>query len=81
MGAEAARDHVSALPDHGTGLDHQPHVRGWICEQPDAVQRIAVQHDHIRMSTGRKGPELALGAQQLRRHPCRRAEFRIGAQV
>jgi hypothetical protein len=42
-------------------------------------QRIAIQHDHIRMSTSRKGLELALGAQQLRPprtsprgvpHPC-----------
>jgi hypothetical protein len=44
-------------------------------------QRIAVQHDHIRMSTSRKGLELALGAHQLRRHARRRAEFRIHAQV
>jgi hypothetical protein len=48
---------------------------------PMSSQRIAVQHDHIRMSTGRKGLELALGAQQLRRHARRRAEFRIHAQV
>src|SRR6266480_3960885 len=53
-GAEAVRGHVSALPDDGTGLDDQRHVRGWICEQPDVLQWIAVQHDHIRMSTGRK---------------------------
>jgi hypothetical protein len=33
------------------------------------------------MSTGRKGLELALGAQQLRRHARCRAEFRIRAQV
>jgi hypothetical protein len=25
----AARDHVSARPDDGTGLDDQRHVRGW----------------------------------------------------
>jgi len=81
MGAEAARDHASALPDEGTGLDDQRHVRGWICEQPDVLQRIAVQHDHIRMSTGPKGLVLALGAQPLRRHARRRAEFRIGAQA
>jgi hypothetical protein len=81
MGAEAAPDHVSALPDGGTGLDGQRHVRDWICEQPDVLQWIAVQHDHIRMSTSRKGLELALGAQQLRRHARRRAEFRIHAQV
>ena len=87
MGAEtardhiAARDHMSALPDDGTGLDDQRHVRGWICEQPDVLQWIAVQHDHIRMSTGRKGLELALGAQQLRRHARRRAEFCTRAQV
>jgi hypothetical protein len=56
-------------------------VGGWICEQPDVLQRIAVQHDHIRMSTGRKGLELALDAQQLRRHARGRAEFRIRAQV
>jgi hypothetical protein len=81
MGAEAARDHMSALPDDRTGLDDQRHVRGWICEQPDALQWIAVQHDHIRTSTGRKGLELALGAQQLRRHARRRAEFRTRAHV
>jgi len=80
MGAEAARDHMSALPDDGTGLDDQRHVRGWICEHPDVLQWIAVQHDHIRMSTSRKGLELALGAQQLSRHPRRRAEFRTRAQ-
>ena len=45
-----------------------------------SFQRIAIQHDHIRMSTSRKGLELALGAQQLRRHARRRAEFRIHAQ-
>ena len=56
-------------------------MRGWIREQPDVLQWIAVQHDHIRMSTGRKGLELALGAQQLRRHARRRAEFRTRAQV
>ena len=44
-------------------------------------QWIAVQHDHIRMSTGRKDLELALGAQQLRRHARRRAEFRTRAHV
>ena len=32
------------------------------------------------MSTGRKGLELALGAQQFRRHARRRAEFRIRAR-
>ncbi len=80
-GAEAVRGHVSALPDDGTGLDDQRHVRGWICEQPDVLQWIAVQHDHIRMSTGRKGLELALGVQQLRRHARRRAEFCTRAQV
>jgi hypothetical protein len=42
---------------------------------------IAVQHDHIRMTFGRKGPELALGAQRLRRDLRRRAEFRIRAKV
>jgi hypothetical protein len=56
-------------------------VGGWICEQPDVLQRIAAQHDHIGMSTGRKGLKLALGAQQLRHHARRRAEFRIRAQV
>jgi hypothetical protein len=33
------------------GLDDQRYVGGWICEQPDVLQRIAAQHDHIRMST------------------------------
>ena len=33
------------------------------------------------MRTGRKGLELALGAQQLRRHARRGAEFRIRARV
>jgi hypothetical protein len=48
----------------------QRHVRGWICEQPDVLQRVAAQHDHIRMSIGRKGPGLVLGAQPLRRPAC-----------
>jgi hypothetical protein len=61
--------------------DDQRHVRGWICGQPDVLQRIAVQHDHIRMSTGRKGLELALGAQQLPPPRTRRAESRTRAHV
>ncbi len=82
MGAEAARGYVSALPDDGTGPDDQRHVRGCICEQPDVLQRIAVRHDHVRMSIGRKGLEPFLGAQPLRRHIPRVAtEFRIRAQV
>jgi hypothetical protein len=61
MCAETAWDYVSALPDEGTGLDDARHARGWI-SSPDVLQRIAVQHDHIRMSIGRKGLELVLGA-------------------
>lgn len=81
MGAEAARDHVSALPDDGGGLDDQRQVRGWICGQPGVLQRIAVQHDPIRVSTGRKGIELAPGAQRLRHHARCSAEFPIRVQV
>lgn len=79
MGAEAGRNYVSALPGDGTGLDDQCHVRGWICEQPDLLQRIAVQHDHIRMSTGRKGLNLALARSRSAARVA--AKFRTPAQV
>jgi hypothetical protein len=35
-----------------------------VVEQPDVLQSIAVQHDHIGVSPGRKGLELALGVQR-----------------
>jgi hypothetical protein len=52
VSAVQVADHVPPRPaEFRCSLDDQRPVRGWICEQPDVLQRIAVQHDHIRMGT------------------------------